>query len=250
VENLVLYSDEHILVVNKPAGLLTIKDGYDPNKPFLIPELEPIFGKLYIVHRLDFDTSGVLILARNPRAHKELNNQFQHRNVNKQYHLIIASPESVPIKEKFDVDFPLRINVGHRHRTVVDLDHGKPAKTEIYILNRFSDQFYLMKAKPHSGYRHQIRAHSSAIGLWIINDPLYTPSLLSDQDKNSTHRLPENFLKKTHQIPINRIALHAYCIELSHPATDQFISFIAPYPDDFRAALDFFENHERWGKLA
>src|SRR5512136_1995664 len=113
----ILYIDDVLLVINKPAGLPSLPDGYDPAAPHVRSLLEPYFGRIWIVHRLDRGTSGVLLLARSAEAHRALNTQFDQRQVRKTYHaLIVGSPDW----EVKTVDLPLRADVGHKHRTAVD----------------------------------------------------------------------------------------------------------------------------------
>jgi hypothetical protein len=131
----VLFCDDAVLVVNKPAGLLTLPDGYHPEAPHLKSVLEPLYGRLWIVHRLDRDTSGAIVLARSPGAHRSLNEQFAHHQVGKTYHALLVG--EVNWEEK-TIDLPLRIDVGHRHRTVVDLQRGKPATTHLRVQERYT----------------------------------------------------------------------------------------------------------------
>mgnify|MGYP002411211677 FL=1 len=205
-------------MVNKPAGLLTIRDGYNPDLPSLRSIIEQEIGSCFIVHRLDKETSGVLILARNKETHRLLNLSFQNRTVQKIYHAIIAGN---PPTSAFIVDQPLRINADRKHRTCVDLNDGKPAITEVTVITSFS-KASLVSAMPRTGYTHQIRAHLSSSGYPILGDPLYgVPGLPILHDDSI----------------ISRTALHAYQITFRHPATNESVSFCAPYPDDFKSAL-------------
>jgi 23S rRNA-/tRNA-specific pseudouridylate synthase len=122
---LILWQDNVLVVLNKPAGLLTLPDGYHPDLPHLRSVLEPHLGRLWIVHRLDRETSGVILLARSAAAHRALNNQFEQQRIEKRYHAIVRG---APQWEQHTVDLPLRANVGRRKRTAVDNLQGKPAK--------------------------------------------------------------------------------------------------------------------------
>ncbi len=211
----ILYSDANILAVNKPSGLLTIPDGYHPELPCAVRLLQANQGQLWVVHRLDKETSGVLLFARNALAHRFLNKQFQNRQVQKVYRAIIAgSPEW----EQKEIDLPLKVNGDRQHRTRVSLADSKPAQTDIQVMARFSGYSYV-EARPHTGYTHQIRAHLSAVGFPIVSDPLY--------DKHALD----------HSHVISRLGLHAYQISFMPPDTPNPVSLIAPYPDDFRNAL-------------
>ncbi|GAP06675.1 pseudouridine synthase, RluA family [Anaerolinea thermolimosa] len=221
---LVLYSDESILVVNKPAGLLTVPDGYHRELPTIRSFLEPQWGRCWIVHRLDKDTSGVMVIARTPEAHRDLNRQFASREVHKVYHAICAGS---PCEDEWQINFPLRVNGDRNHRTVVDPVQGKPALTVIRVLRRLACTC-LVAAMPFTGYTHQIRAHLSSSGFPLLGDPLY--------------RIPRTFtgpVPDFSSLPIfSRPALHAFQIHFLHPETGQSVEFTAPYPVDFQALLD------------
>src|SRR5664280_1645641 len=102
----IIFEDENLLVINKPAGVHSIVDGYDPSIPHIRTILEPDFGRLCIVHRLDKDTSGVMVLARSAAVHKILNEQFSHREIRKQYLALVWGE----FPEKLSVSYPLKLN--------------------------------------------------------------------------------------------------------------------------------------------
>lgn len=129
IEIPVIWRDESLLVINKPAGLLTI-----PDAPHLKILLAPKYGPLWIVHRLDRYTSGVILLARSASAHRQLNTQFQERRVTKLYHALVLGN---PNWDHFTVDLPLKVNAGRRHRTVVDHRAGKSSVTKLKVLERY-----------------------------------------------------------------------------------------------------------------
>ena len=215
----VLWADAALLVINKPAGLRSLPDGYDPSHPHLRLLLEPQFGRLWMVHRLDKDTSGVLLLARSAAAHRALNTLFEGHQVRKWYHaLAVGSPEW----EQQRVDLPLRPNGDRRHRTVVDHSSGKPAITHLRRLQRFPSAC-LVEARPETGRTHQIRAHLAALGLPILGDSLY-----------GAPAMPE--------LPLDTLALHAFALELTHPESGQMMRFEAPYPPAFQSVLDFLRT--------
>jgi RluA family pseudouridine synthase len=209
----ILHADDAILVVNKPSGLLSLPDGYDPDKPYLQSVLEPEWGRLWMVHRLDRLASGVLVLTRTADAHRDLNGQFARRQVTKIYHALVTGK---PDWETNTVTLPLRANVGRRNRTAVDHRKGKSARTKLRVLEIF-EQHALMEARPSTGRRHQIRAHLYARGHPILSDPLYGSGDISPL--------------------IDRLALHARALQFTHPETKASVSFEAPYPADFSAAL-------------
>jgi RluA family pseudouridine synthase len=222
LEEIVLWQDEALLAVNKPTGIAVLAEGWDPSRPNLNGLLREHFGRLWNVHRLDKDTSGVLLLARSASAHRALNMQFEQRLVRKSYHaLVVGQPEW---QERW-VRLPLRANGDRRHRTVVDWEKGKPSETEFHLLEGF-DAYALIEAVLHSGRTHQIRAHLAAVGLPLVADRLYgdgNPLLV----REASSRPPL----------IERTALHANLLELAHPLTGQKLRLEAPYPPDFSRSL-------------
>lgn len=225
----IIWEDDAIIAVNKPGGLLTIADGYDASLPHLSGILQQQFGPIWIVHRLDKETSGVLIVARTAAAHKALNNQFEHRQVEKIYHALVSG---LPNWVEMSVDRPLRVNGDRKHRTIVDQQNGKPAKTIFRVLERF-ENCCLIEARPLTGYTHQIRAHFFRLGLQIVGDTLYAPRTAPFSSENGITNNKPNTL-----IGLNRLGLHSCKITFIHPNTLQTMSLEAPYPEDFANALN------------
>jgi RluA family pseudouridine synthase len=223
----ILWIDEAILIINKPSGMLTIRDGYNPDLPYLVQILGKEFGQVWVVHRLDRDTSGILIVARTAQAHQNLNLQFEHRLIKKTYHAIIVG---VPDRDRFTVDVPLRVNGDRHHRTIADPQKGKNAATEFIVLTKFQG-FCLIEAHPSTGYTHQIRAHLLAAGYPILSDPLY--HLKPEKSAN----FPISKVSQLDNSLISRSALHALSITFSHPLTGLFMEKQSPYPEDFNNAI-------------
>jgi RluA family pseudouridine synthase len=208
----VLFENDAVLVVNKPAQLPVIAEGWDISAPYLMNILEKNFGNLWVVHRLDKPTSGALLIAKNADAHRNLNKQFENRQVKKIYHAII---EGVPKWRSTTSNQPLRSNSGHSHRTIIDTKNGKAASTSFRLL-KSSDLFSIVEASPKTGRTHQIRAHIANLYYPILGDRVYG-------GHENEH--------------IDRVALHSYLIGFENPTTNQFMEVIAPYPTDFSNAL-------------
>jgi RluA family pseudouridine synthase len=227
----VLWSDESLLVIDKPSGLRSIPDGYNRSLPCLSAMLQKAFDRVWVVHRLDKDTSGVILFARSADVHRELNQQFERRKIKKEYHAITVG---MPAWESLTISLPLTIDGDRKHRTVIDHQAGKPAETDVAVLQPLG-VFTLLAAFPHTGYTHQIRAHLAAVALPLLNDPLYK-SLEPDTQAqiNARQQIPG--------LPIQRLALHAYQITFIHPATGETVTAQAPYPQDFRETIDLLKK--------
>lgn len=207
----ILHQDESILVVDKPAGLPVLPDGWEQDAPYLLKMLEADHGKLWVVHRLDKTTSGVMVFARSAETHRALNIQFENHEAEKVYHAIV---EGNPKWNEKIAKHSLRANVGHRHRTVVDDKNGKPSETRFKVIKRYPTSA-LVEAKPMTGRTHQIRVHAYALGHPLLGDMLY-----SAEETNV----------------ITRPALHAYSLTVHIDGESRM--FKAPYSDDFQMALE------------
>jgi tRNA pseudouridine32 synthase / 23S rRNA pseudouridine746 synthase len=218
----IIYQDDFILVINKPSGINCIPDGYDPSIPHLRSILEPEFGRLWIVHRLDKETSGIVILARSAEVHRSLNIQFTDRKIKKQYSAIVFGNFLEPVT----IEYPLFINGDRRHRTIVDNNRGKAAVTEIHLSQKLNNCCAEVFALPHTGYTHQIRAHLCASGFPILSDPFY-----------STKDSKEFSLS----LPIQHTALHAKEISFVHPGTNEIVVFCADPPIEYLETIAFLK---------
>jgi RluA family pseudouridine synthase len=216
----ILYEDEHLLVVNKPTGLPVLPDGWDKSASYLVKLLEESYGKIFIVHRLDKVTSGVMVFARDAETHRALNIQFEQHEAQKVYHAIL---EGNPKWEEKVTKFPLRANVGHKHRTVVDDRNGKPSETRFRVLKQYQAAAWV-EASPVTGRTHQIRVHASALGHPLLGDMLY----------GSVYGARETSF-------VTRPALHAYSLTFTHPASKEPVTFIAEHAEDFATALKLLD---------
>jgi RluA family pseudouridine synthase len=208
----ILHEDQYLIIVEKPAGLSVLPDGWEKDSEYLVKMLEEKFGKVFIVHRLDKITSGVMVFARNAETHRALNIQFENHEAQKTYHAIL---EGNPKWEEKIAKHPLRANVGHKHRTMVDDKNGKPSETRFRVIKRYPESA-LVEAKPMTGRTHQIRVHAYALGHPLVEDVLY--------GARDRYGLP-------------RPMLHAQSLAFIHPASNQTVKFSTPHPADFEEAL-------------
>ncbi len=205
----VLFENDDILAVCKPEGLASIPGG--KRGPSLLSLLAPrVQEKLYVVHRLDKEVSGVIVFAKNAAAHRYLNDQFGSRNVHKTY---VALVHGIIQEDRGVMDQPLR-QFGSG-RMGVDVQRGKPSITGFRVIARF-DAFTLLEAYPLTGRRHQIRAHLYSIGHPVVGDLRYG-------DRKAQGRFP-------------RLMLHAQAITLRLPAGEN-VTIEAPLPESFSVVL-------------
>jgi RluA family pseudouridine synthase len=213
----IIYEDPQIIVLDKPAGLSVLPDGWEKDSEYLVKMLEEKYGRIFIVHRLDKITSGVMVFARDAETHRALNMQFESHDAQKTYHAII---EGNPKWDEKVAKHPLRANVGHKHRTMVDDKNGKPSETRFKVIKRFEESA-LVEAKPMTGRTHQIRVHAYALGHPLVEDILY-----GSRD----------------QYGFLRPMLHAQTLSFIHPATNERVKFSAPHPPDFDEALNILKQ--------
>lgn len=217
-----VYEDESIMVVNKPSGLLSV-----PGKEFL-PSVESITGCLS-VHRLDQDTSGLLVLAKNASVQVELRRQFEQREVEKDYEAMLEG--EMPVGQEGAIRLPLRPDIGNRPRQVVDMQHGKSAITRYEVLGNIDGHAHLLLS-PHTGRTHQLRVHC-AEGLKnpILGDRLYgtNPTLpYYNGDSNPSAMCdvpPTGEATEKQDGEALRLMLHAGKLSFNHPVTKERITF-------------------------
>ncbi|MBF0216506.1 MAG: RluA family pseudouridine synthase [Candidatus Omnitrophica bacterium] len=209
----VIYEDNWIMVIDKTAGLVVHPGAGNKNGTLVSAVLfrcrevasSGDGARPGIVHRLDKDTSGLIVVAKNDRAHRSLSKQFQKRNVKKRY---IALVRGVVGPDNGIVDQPLARDLKDHRRIVVDHERGKPACTVFHVAKRF-ERFTVLKLEPESGRTHQIRVHLAHIGHPVLGDKVY----------GIGNEMP-------------RHALHADKLGFTHPDTGKFVEFVAPVPED------------------
>jgi 23S rRNA pseudouridine1911/1915/1917 synthase len=216
----ILFEDNDLIVINKPAGLV-VHPGAGHRKHTLVNALlnhctilSGIGGKERpgIVHRLDKETSGALVVAKNDAAHRGLSKQFAERTVEKIYLALVAGKlrKSAGVIEENIARHPV-----HRQRMSATAPRGRAAKTE-YCVVRSSDRASLVECQLHSGRTHQVRVHLHHLGHAVLGDKVYAPRLAKD---------------------FPRQMLHAWKLGFRHPRTEEWKSFEAPIPDDFKEAI-------------
>ena len=243
----VLFEDEHLLALDKPGGLLTSPDRYNPQRPNLMKLLHAAIagGKpwarerrlnyLMNAHRLDFEISGVILLAKSKPVLVALADLFGSEKPLKRYAALV---QGTPVEEKFEVDASLAPHPVRTGLMRVDPKNGKRSLTVFEVLEKFSG-WTLLHCEPFTDRTHQIRAHLRHAGLPIVGDELYggKPLWLS--------RLKPNYrLKPGHEERplISRVALHAEQLTLPHPVTVETLTITAPWPKDLKVAVKYLRQ--------
>lgn len=220
LENHILYEDDWLIVLNKPSGTAVHGgSGLSFGVIEAMRALRPQQKFLELVHRLDRDTSGCLLIAKKRSALKHLHEQLRDKKVDKRYQALVSGEWPA---NRFKVKAPLLKNtLKSGERVVLVNDEGKPSETRFRILESF-DQATLIEASPITGRTHQIRVHCQHAGHSIAADNRYGDS---------------DFDQRTHKLGLKRLFLHAYSLAFIHPNTDERVSFKAQLEPSLVAVL-------------
>ena len=202
----ILHADHEILVVDKPAGLLSVPGRGADRADCLIARLSGAYPEVLLVHRLDLDTSGVMVFALTPHAQRHLGRQFEERQTKKVY---LARLWGHLNPERGRVDLPLIVDWPNRPRQHVNHETGRPAQTDWRVLRHEADGTTRVRLMPLTGRSHQLRVHMMELGHPILGDPLYA--------KGAARAFP-------------RLMLHAESLRLRHPDSGRHMTFSAPCP--------------------
>lgn len=201
----VLHEDAEVILVDKPAGLLSVPGKGRHLADCLLARVQMAFPQTLLVHRLDRDTSGVMIFAQTPHAQRHLGLQFEKRMTQKTY---VARVWGVPQTNKGTIDLPLIVDWPNRPRQMVDHENGKSAQTDWRLLKNEGDTSRL-QLKPRTGRSHQLRVHCLAMGHPILGDPFYA--------EGSARAFP-------------RLMLHSLELRFKHPDGGRSMKVRAPCP--------------------
>lgn len=201
----IIHDDHEILVVEKPHGLLSVPGRGEDRADCLISRLRVAFPTVLLVHRLDLDTSGIMVFALTPHAQRHLGQQFERRPVRKSY---VARLWGRLEPKTGTVDLPLAVDWPNRPRQQVDHENGRPAQTDWRVV-RQDDQETRVRLTPLTGRSHQLRVHMLSLGHPILGDPIYATGAAADHP---------------------RLMLHAETLRFRHPDSNVSMTFSAPAP--------------------
>jgi 23S rRNA pseudouridine1911/1915/1917 synthase len=221
----IVYEDSDLLVVNKAAGMV-VHPAPGHTADTLVnallayrPELRDVGGEQRpgIIHRLDKDTSGLIIVAKNTRTLAALTEQMQRHEVVKRYLALVVG--SMPL-DQGSIDAPIGRDPRHRQQMAITAVGSREARTHFRVLQRFPHGHSLLLLQLETGRTHQIRVHLKAIGHPIVGDPVYGPG------------------RKGQGLTLKRPFLHAYQLKFTHPTTNVVLELEAPLPTDLQSILE------------
>jgi len=201
----VVYEDAHVVAVNKPTGLLSVPGKGEHLSDCMLSRVMVAFPEALLVHRLDRDTSGVMVFALTPHAQRSMSMQFEARRTRKAYVACVAGEVQ---ESEGEIDLPLIVDWPNRPKQMVCHDTGKPAMTKFKRVSVTDDQSRL-RLFPKTGRSHQLRIHCLAIGHPILGDPLYSPETVTD---------------------FPRLLLHSEELRINHPESGKGLRFRTKCP--------------------
>lgn len=226
----IIYEDEYLIVINKPPGMIVHPAGKIRSGTLVNALLYHCQGSLSgiggiirpgIVHRLDKNTSGIMVVAKNDFAHLDLSRQIKNRQITKKYIALVYGKVE---NESGIIDAPIGRSLGDRKKMAVIEGESKTAFTKFKVLKRFLD-YTLLEVEIYTGRTHQIRVHLSFIGYPVVGDKVYSRK--------------KQVLKN-----INRQALHSYILGFVHPFIKKYMEFRAPLPNDMQELINSLEKQK------
>jgi 23S rRNA pseudouridine1911/1915/1917 synthase len=233
----IIYEDDHLVIINKEAGMLTVADRFNIESVHLQSLLRKKYGDIFTVHRLDRETSGVICFAKDAETHQLLNEKFEHRDVEKYYFAIVEG--NTPAEG--EIDAPL-VASETKPGTMVIHRKGKPSFTTYKTIKNFG-LCSAVEVQIHTGRMHQIRVHFASIGHPLFIDTVYgrRENFKLSEIKGRKFRLGK--FEEEEKPLISRLTLHSLKLVLDHPHTGEKMTFEAPLPKDMKALMKQLDNH-------
>ena len=207
-----LFADEHLLVLDKPPGLLCVPGRGADKADCLSARVQGVYGDALVVHRLDMATSGLWLMARGPDAQRRLSDAFARREVDKRYVAVVAGRLRPSTQEDWSlIDLPIAADWPNRPLRIIDREGGKPSTTRWRVLGYdAATHSTRVELEPLTGRSHQLRVHLKALGHPILGDALYAPTDI--------------------QAKAARLLLHATRLQFAHPLSGATLQFTSPAP--------------------
>ncbi|MCT8548042.1 bifunctional tRNA pseudouridine(32) synthase/23S rRNA pseudouridine(746) synthase RluA [Glaesserella parasuis] len=202
-----VYCDNHILVINKPSGLLSVPGNRPEYQDSAMVRVQQKYGFTEPAHRLDMATSGILLFALSKQAEKELKRQFREREPKKHYQALVWGKLGEKVGDTGTMNFPLICDWENRPRQKICYERGKQAVTFYEILAHYPNNTTRVKLTPYTGRSHQLRVHCLALGHPIVGDKFYANPLAKSLSP--------------------RLCLHAEALTITHPVTQELMTFEA-----------------------
>ena len=229
----IVFEDDHIVVVNKSAGLLTIPDRYQHDKRNLSSLMIERYGEIFVVHRIDRETSGLIMFAKNAEAHKELSEAFSERKIQKTY-LAIVQGTPTPLEDRIET---FLVKSETERSKIIVFKKGKWSITDYKVLESYDRKYSLVEVIILTGRTHQIRVHMKHIGNPLLVDSKYNnkEEFKLSEIKKRKFRLGKD---QEERPLITRHTLHAATLGFDHPITGEHMDFHIPLPKDMKAVVN------------
>ena len=232
--DMVIYEDEHVLAINKPAHIASLHERFESGAKSILEMAREESPDYSLCHRIDRETSGVLLIAKDAETYRHIAIQFEKRTVDKVYHAVVSASVNL---QKLMVDLPLYTD--SKRRVQISRAKGKESLTEFNTLKQYR-HFTLLACKPFTGRLHQIRVHAASQNLPLTCDEQYGGKIPYLEQIKRKVKSGEEDGKKT---LINRVALHAFSIRVDSPGKGE-VYIEAPYPKDFEVLIKLLEKYD------
>lgn len=233
-DDLVIYEDDAIIAINKPPFIASLHERFDSNVQSIVQLVKDVNPDYALCHRLDRETSGVMLVAKNTESYRSLAIQFEKRTVKKIYHAVVSASVAL---ENLIVDLPLYTD--SKRRVQISKKSGKPSLTIFNTIQQYK-HFSLLACEPQTGRLHQIRVHAASQNLPLVCDELYGGKV---PELSLIKRKVKYGADESNKPMMSRVALHAYSISFDSPDKGP-CTVIAPYPKDFNVLIKLLDKYD------
>lgn len=233
-DDLIIYEDNAIIAINKPPFIASLHERLDTNIQSIIQLVKDVNPDYALCHRLDRETSGVMLVAKNAEAYRDVAIQFEKRTIKKIYHAVVSASVAL---DNLVVDLPLYTD--SKRRVQISKKSGKPSLTIFNTLKQYK-HFSLLACEPQTGRLHQIRVHAASQNLPLVCDELYGGKV---PELSLIKRKVKYGADETNKPMMSRVALHAFSISFDSPDKGP-VSVNTPYPKDFNVLIKLLDKYD------